>query len=397
MKAYRILTQTKIEPFERSVLDCSVLNTSLSSLQQEILEAAGFSLVSEPPRDENYFIFTDRMYFSVTLLEKIKKAGGGQLVCKDERWNQHMTSLLSQKDGRFEIAVVQGEPSFEGLDDLEIDWELREADELKVHSSMKHALRPMMIGASLVFSIAHWSDLLRVNQLAMLEKAERIRYQWKNAGLWFRISLVVHFFFKLRSLQQQKIARRIGTEGKNCKIHPTAVIEACEIGDNVEIGPYSVIRASVIGDGAKIEEHVTMNFSVIGQNARVNRYTMMNLSVLMDNALVSHGGGYQMCLFGQDSFVAVGATMLDLSFGKTIKVWHQGKKIDSGQHFLGVCIGDRAKIGNAVRLTYGAMVPNDSFLVGGLDKLIIDPSGAISDEPMKAEAGKLVLARGTQK
>ena len=33
MKAYRILTQTKIEPFERSVLDCAVLNTSLRVLQ----------------------------------------------------------------------------------------------------------------------------------------------------------------------------------------------------------------------------------------------------------------------------------------------------------------------------------------------------------------------------
>ena len=393
MKAYRILTQTKIEPFERSVLDCSVLNKPLRVLQEEVLKEAGFFLVPEPPSQEAYLIFTDRMYFSATLLRKIREAGEGQLVCTEERWNQHMTSVLSQQEGRFEMAVVRGEPSFEHLGELEIDWELREADPMKVHSSMKHALRPMMIGACLVFSIAHWSDLLRANQLAMLEKAERIRYQWKHSGLWFRISLILHFLFTIRSLNQQKIARRIGTEGKNCKIHPTAVIEACEIGDNVEIGPYSVLRASVIGDGAKIEEHVTMNFSVIGENARVNRYAMVNLCVLMKNALLSRGGGFQMCLLGQDSFVAVGATMLDLSFGNTIKTWYRGKKIDSKQHFLGVCIGDRAKIGNAVRLTYGAMVPNDAFLVGGLDSLILDPSAAAPDEPMRAEGGQLVSAR----
>ena len=393
MKAYRILTQSTIEPFERSVLDCSVLNKSLANLQEEILEEAGFSLVVEPPSDEQYLIFTDRMYFSLTLLEKIKLGGQGELVCRNEKWNQNMSSVLSAKDGKYEIAIVKGDPSFAELEELEIDWELREGDEMKVHSAFHHALRPMMVGACLVFSIGHWTDLIRVNQLALLEKAERIRYQWKRNGLWFRIYLLFHFLFKIRSINKQKIARRIGTEGKNCKIHPTAIVEACEIGDNVEIGAYSVIRASVIGDGAKIEEHVTMLLSVLGKNTRVNRYAMMNLSVLMENALVSHGGGFQMCLFGRDCFVAVGASMLDLSFGKTIKVVHQGKRIDSGQHFLGTCIGDRAKIGNAVRLSFGTTVPNDAFLVGGLDELIIDPSAAIPNEPMKAEGGKVVSAR----
>ena len=52
--------------------------------------------------------------------------GKGRLVCKEERWNQHMTSILSKKDGRFEIAIVQGEPSTKDLPELDIDWELRE-------------------------------------------------------------------------------------------------------------------------------------------------------------------------------------------------------------------------------------------------------------------------------
>lgn len=393
MKAYRILTQTTIEPFNRSVLDCSVLNKPLASLQEEILEQAGFSLVSEPPADEDYLIFTDRMYFSLTLLEKIKSGGQGQLVCRNEKWNQNMSSVLSAKDGKYELAVLKGEPSFIGLEALEIDWELREADEMKVHIAMRHALRPMMVGASLAFSIGHWVDLIRANQLAILEKAERIRYQWKHNGLWFRVALLFHYLFKIRSINAQKIARRIGTEGKNCKIHPTAIIEACEIGDNVEIGPYSIIRASVIGDGAKIEEHVTMNFSVMGRNTRLNRYSMLNLSVLLEDALVSYGGGFQMCLFGRGCFVAIGATMIDMSFGKTIKIAHQGKRIDSGQHFLGACIGERARVGNGVRLSYGTTIPNDAFLVGGLDELIIDASDALPNEPVKAEAGKVVSAR----
>ena len=156
--------------------------------------------------------------------------------------------------------------------------------------------------------------------------------------------------FKIRSLNPQTIARRIGSQGRNCKIHPTAVIEACEIGDDVEIGPYAVVRASVIGDGAKIEEHATVNLSVLGPKSRAARYAMVNLCVLMEEAFLSRCGGSQMCLFGRQSFVAVDAVMLDLSLverfaSKTTTMRRNGHQ----QHFLGVCIDIEPVIGNAVR------------------------------------------------
>ena len=75
-----------------------------------------------------------------------------------------------------------------------------------------------------------------------------------------------HDSLQVRSINPHTIARRIGTEGKNCKIHPTAVIEACEIGDNA-IGPYAVVRASIIGDGAVIEEHAAADLSVLGPDS----------------------------------------------------------------------------------------------------------------------------------
>ena len=48
---------------------------------------------------------------------------------------------------------------------------------------------------------------------------------------------------------------------------------------------------------------------------------MINLCVLMEGAFVSRGGGFQMSLYGlKGTFIAVDAVMLDLSFGKTIRV-----------------------------------------------------------------------------
>jgi hypothetical protein len=108
---------------------------------------------------------------------------------------------------------------------------------------------------------------------------------------------------------------------------------------------------------------------------------MVNLSTLYPGAMVSCGGGYQCCIFGEDAFVAWGATILDLSFGRPIKVRQDGVMVDSGQHFLGAAVGHRARIGNNVRITYGAEVPNDSFLIPPREGLILDASSAPEGRP----------------
>jgi hypothetical protein len=77
-----------------------------------------------------------------------------------------------------------------------------------------------------------------------------------------------------------------------------------------------------------------------------------------------------MSLFGTDSFVAMTATGLDLSFGQPVRVEHQGERVSAGTHFLGVVIGHRARIGASVRMCYGAAVPNDAFLVAPSDDLL---------------------------
>jgi ADP-glucose pyrophosphorylase len=152
----------------------------------------------------------------------------------------------------------------------------------------------------------------------------------------------------------------------------------------------------VVLDGAKIEEHATVNLSIIGSKARVARYAMINLSVLMEEAFVSRGGGFQMCLFGKQSFVAVDAVMLDLSFGKTIQVEYQGKWIDSKEYFVGVCVGHKAVVGNAVRLNYGVSIPNEALLVANADALICDASAAEPQLPYRAKDKKVARIVSTK-
>ena len=401
MKAYRISTNEPIAPFGDSASDIPILNQPLSQVQVQTLEAAGFQLVDEPPVNEPYLLLSDRIWFTAELIRRMK-SHRGQLSASDHTWSEGMHCLQSfQYNGCYELAMIEaGEPaSFEALQPLSFDWDLRDADPMDLHPSMAHAQKNLRVGPCMVHQIHHWSHVLRVNQLAIANIGEEVRLQWKRANLFVRLWMIIGFLCRVRSFNRQKVLARMGTVGKNCQIHPTAVIEACHIGDNVVIGPYAVVRASVIGDGAKIEEYATVNISSVGAESRINRYALANLCVLYDRVMISHGCGYQGCVIGKDAFTAWDVTAIDLSFGKSIKVQHNGEWVDSGQHFLGAAIGHRAVLGNRVRINYGVSIPNDAVLVGPIDDMIRDASQAEPKRPycVDGKGGVKPIGRGRPK
>ena len=384
MKAYRLQTPTLIQPFQDAVGDSPILNRPLSEVQQQALETAGLRLVEQPPVGEPYLLISDRIWFTAELIrsfvefcQKDKKTG--RMVMLHEQWDAQMSPLQDNQDG-YDIAIVTGNPSFEGCDKVVFDWQLQKSAALHVHVTMQHAHRDLWESPRLAHHITHWSHLLRVNHLAIGNLVQEAKLAWETAGFWKKCLLAWSFIRKFWDFNRQKFLRRIGSIGKNCKIHPTAVIEACHIGDNVEIGPYAVVRASVIGAGSKIEEHTTVNVSVVGKNCQIGRYATANLCVLFDESLISHGGGLQGCIFGRRSFLAIGVQILDLSFGRNIQVEAAGKWVDSGQMFLGAAVGHGATIGNAVRINYGVSIPNDVILVASTDDLIRDALSHIQTE-----------------
>jgi NDP-sugar pyrophosphorylase family protein len=393
MKAIRINTQKRIQPFDDLVGDSVILNRKLLDIQNDILQRCGVELVETPPENEPFILLSDRIWFTEIVIKKMLQCGTGRLRCTDKIWAKNMNSILEIDEELYDLAIMPKGSSaiFENIHPMEYDWQLRDGTQMNIHSSMKHALRPMRIGAHLVMHINHWCDLLRVNQYALLAKSELVRYKWKNSSIFTKFYIVIYYLLKIRSIRERTVLRRIGSIGKGCKIHSTAVVEACEIGDDVTIGPYSVVRASVIGNGVNIEEHATVNLSVIGPNSRVGRYATSNLSLTMKDSMISYGFGYQSCIFGRNSFVAVGATLLDLSFGKTIKVEHDGQWVDTKQHFMGICVGHDCALGNGVRVNYGVSIPNGSLLVANNQELIQDSSAALKGIPFLVD-GKTVIS-----
>lgn len=379
MHALRINTQSQILPFGDATATSFVMGRSLEAAQTQAILRAGLIPVQHAPTDQPYLVYSDRVWFTAAFLKKVVATAKTGRVCIDDEDYLRMNGPLQTEARRPEVAICPAgtAPSLD-LPDLPVDLELKEVPAMTLHPAMAHANQgPMKAGAALVHGIEHWSHLLRVNLLALLAHGEEQKQDFAEAPFWKKMMIGLGVLWRARGFSMARLARGLCRIGKGCKIHPTAVLEACELGDNVEVGPYAMLRACTVGEGARIEAYAHVALSVIGPRARVGDGAMVNLSVLMEEAFVSRGGGFQMSLFGRSCFLAVGVTMLDLSFGKTIRVWQEGKFADSQSYFLGGCIGHRAKLGNGVRLSYGMHVPNDCFLVAGSDDLLRQPPAAV--------------------
>jgi carbonic anhydrase/acetyltransferase-like protein (isoleucine patch superfamily) len=391
MNAIRMPTGQRLEPFGDTPGELLILGKPLKFLQEELLKEAGFQLVETPP-PLPYLVFTDRCWFTAAFLKQLKSCSGvGRITLKNPLYIKNNGSLQSDP-ARPELAIVPGgqPPGLQGPD-LELELELREQEGFALHPAFAHAASgPLAIGPAMVHGLEHWTHLLRVNLLAMLAKGEQYRLEWKEAPFYKKLLFVLRLLWKAKGLSLEKLARGVSRIGKNCRIHSTAVIEASELGDEVEVGPYAMVRGSVVGSGAKIEPYGHVSLSVLGEKARVGDGAMINLCVLLPGAFVSRGDGFQMGLFGKDAFVATGATMLDLSFGRSIRVDHQGARVDTGSYFLGACVGHRAKIGNGARLSYGAVLPNDAFIVGSGEDLLKSWPSEHGLGPCRVVDGKVV-------
>ncbi|MEL6345286.1 MAG: hypothetical protein AAFV53_19425 [Myxococcota bacterium] len=389
MKAFCQPTGHPIAPFFDAMADVPILNRPLSDHQQQALSEAGFETVGVPPDDAPYLLYSDRTWFTAAALRRLREAGMGRMQADDPDW-WTATGAVQQTPapGLYELALLEpgAPPSFQ-VPPVTVDLGLRDADPPAVHATMAHALRPLRVGDAMVHQIDHWSHILRVNQLALAVRAEGARLRWENASWWQKGWFVLTLLWRARSIRKHDIFRALNETPRSADIHPSAVVELSVIGEGVEIGPNAVVRASILGDGVKVEDHASVNLSVLGEGARVGRYGMVNLCTLYRRAMVSSGGGFQASLFGEDSFLAWGATMLDLSFGRPVKVEVDGQRVDSGQHFLGGAIGHRARIGNGVRLNYGIAVPNDALIVAPSTGLVRSASDAEPDEPFVWEEG----------
>lgn len=231
--------------------------------------------------------------------------------------------------------------------------------------------------ARVAVDLTHRTHLLQVN-LDVLG-AEFLGMQGKKA------SLAVRYLWDRLRPGRTLLTRK----GTGCKVHPTAVVEACRLGDDVEIGAYAVVRGCVIGDGAVIEDGAHVHVSVLGPKSRVARQTAVFLCVLMEGAH-SAISVIQTCVMGRHSASVSDAWMLDVRVaevapgedgllpGRSLPVFveageghpREGEFIDSGSRLLGCTVGHETMIAAGVVVAPGRSLPSRATIVGPRDYLL---------------------------
>jgi len=401
IKAFCIDTEKTINPFGDRVGSTRVMDQPLSDVQLNALTGAGVTLVDTAPEDEPFLLFSDRTWFTPELVKKIIQGDYGRLCVKNSHWLSSTGALQELVDpGVYEVAWMPpgARPVFEACPLIEMNLDLIAVDPAEVVTAAGHPAldisekQPFWLGTEMVFQIDHWTHILRVNHLSMSYAMEKGKREFRSLSIISKAVKIIWLLMKSRSINKWKVMQHLNDIEKGADIHPTAVVEFSTVKKGAKIGAFAVVRGCYIGEGSVVDPYAILQMSVVGSHAYLPTNAMLNLSVAYPGAMISSGGGYQMCVFGCDCFMAFGATILDLSFGKSIPVRANDESgvADSQTNFLGAVIGHRVKVGNAVRISSGVSVPNDAFLVAPADSLLRDWNDAPIKDAVTVHNGKAV-------
>lgn len=376
MRAYVLPSKKIIEPLEEYARDCLITNKPLRQLQEEILRSLGLQAVfinniCDISDTEEYIVFTDNLYFTRELLEdfifKARKQKSVSICALKIGTTTRLTAVTLQ-DVKicshyveynlyyFPIIGFRGKPNTIIID----------PDDLPFSIGMPHH----MCGANeyfvsltdkLIVQIEHWVNLWIANVLTTL-----------SGGAKLQKSSKIKLFFmalKAKSFNKWTILKQINKIGKNCDIHPTAYIEGSTIGDNVTLGAGTIVRNSIIGNNVNLGNRVIVEESVIGEKSAVLSGHII-YSVLYPSSF-SVSGFITASLMGRETFAGANSTMTDFRFdGKNVMVMNNGVSVDSGNRFLGSCLGHRSYLGSGCVVSPGRSIPSDLHLTMEKDRVI---------------------------
>ena len=363
MKVYRIISGTKLHSFEDEIGSVPILGSTLRKAQDKVVSGHGFTVVdisseAEIPEQE-YLVFKEDLFFTecffATLLKQVKTASSSLQFClKENDFNRRFILPFSKEqteDYRFDFKYINGAKELKPcyLPQILYDFEVILPDQI-----VKGRRFPMPQCACFAAHIISPFHLLQVNIAMNLNRAIRIQ-KGKIKGFFKQMKGRLGMFFFTKGL------KRLNKIGKNCFIHPSAIIEGSVIGDNVRIGAHSIVRMSHLGDDCHISDNVVVTNSVLAEKTYISNSNYIELCMTYEEAFLIHGP-YQFSVFGKNSacFAVINCDFrLDQ---QNIKIPTSIGVIDSRQPLLGIAYGHRSKTGGGSIIAAGRIVPNDLFI-----------------------------------
>lgn len=377
MKAYILPSNKKIEPFNESPDKYLIANQPLREAQKEILQSEGLESILLTSENQNiddaeeYIVLADNVFFTQKLLRKFVLNSRKQKKC----------AVCALRKGLIPTrTVITTQDVVSGLDYFE--YNLRYLPEKRFRTNDYHPVIfngssyyagfsvPKHIYSSgeyeipvveeLIVQIDCWTNLWSVNLALLLVRLAEL--------LDSRSKL---FFLAIRSLSfnKWKMLRKFNQIGKKSDIHPTAYIEESIIGNNVTIGAGAVIRGSIIGNDTFVGNGVIIERSVIGnKNTILSGHIMYSV---LESGVFTIAQLITASLIGRDVFLGSGVILTDFRLdGKNIIVMKDGEKIDTGNTFIGCCLGHDVYLGASCIIAPGRMIPNEMRILPDKSRII---------------------------
>ncbi len=363
MKIYRIISGTKLYSFGDDIGAVPILASTLGETQNQIVRHHGFLITDvskeEDISDRTYLVFREDLFFTDTffseILKKVKEATSSlQFSLAQNDFNQRYILPFSKEekgDYRFDFKYIHDRKE---VKPCYLPQKLYEFDVILPEQIVKGRRFPMPQCACFAAPIISPFHLLQVNIALNLNRSIKIQ-QGTLKGYFKHLKGRLGVFFFTRGL------KRLNKIGKNCFIHPSAIIEGSVIGNNVRIGANSIVRMSYIGDDCSISDNVVVTNSVLANKTYISNSNYIELCMTYEEAFLIHGP-YQFSIFGKNSacFAVINCDFrLDQ---QNIKIPTSIGVIDSQQPLLGIAYGHRSKTGGGSIIAAGRIVPNDLFI-----------------------------------
>lgn len=370
MNFYRIKNESVLYGFNDPILDTPIIGKTLLDIHRENITSIGGVLIDvdsfEAVPETNCFVFSADLFFTKKFLEQAIQLSKGttsslQFALPRNSFNERFVlpnDLDTDDHHVFEFFFLNGETTeiqeirqeiFESAivfpNQLVSDgkYSMDQCDCFAVHLNSPFHLMMANLAVNLSRTVSLQSKLpKRLSKLFNF-----------SSGRWYYLGL-----------------KRMNRIGKNCVIHPSAIIEGSVIGNNVRIGANAVVRLSVVGDNCYISDNVSVVLSVLGKGTHIGNSNYINSCLTYEEVFLIHGP-YQLSVFGRNS-ACFAVINCDIRLDRgTIKIPTSKGLIDSMQPLLGIAYGHNSKTGGGNIIAAGRIVPNNT-VINPPDSIILD-------------------------
>lgn len=366
MNIYRIHSDFKLFGFQDSIGSSPVLQTSLSDYQEKVVTQKNLKITdidSKSALGNMQFpalVFHANCLFTSQFLEDALK----YLETADKTQNIQYGLKLNENTLRFSLPTeknaetrklsfffkANNDPVYQYVELTGQEFEMKIPMPKQIVPPGYYSLSQSEVFAADIISPFHLLQAnmgLNMNRIIPNQKRipKSLREKWTKPNNFFAVLGL-------------KLMNR---KGKNCNIHPSAVVEGCILGDNVIVGANAVLRLSIIGSDTHISDSAVVTYSVIGERNYVSALNQLSFCLTYEDVFTIHGP-YQFSVFGRST--AVFATInCDIRLDeKTISIETSNGVINSEQHLLGIAYGHGSKVGASNIIASGRLVPNKTIL-----------------------------------